>query len=81
MTKLGKIVFTLIVLLLAGFAVTRMLAKKDEKARSAPHADTRGMVTPDGDSSVAASFDFIAPSKAPTWLCTKAFGGPEVPEV
>jgi len=64
MTKLGKIVFTLIVLLLAGFAVTRMLAKKDEKARSAPHADTRGMVTPDGDSSVAASFDFIAPSKA-----------------
>src|SRR5687768_16879274 len=29
MTKLGKIVFTLVVLLLAGFAVMRMLGKKE----------------------------------------------------
>ncbi|MEK7953355.1 OmpA family protein [Luteolibacter soli] len=66
MTKLGKIVFTLVVLLLAGFAVMRILGKKDETPNHAgPHADTKEMVAPDGDSSIAAAFDFIAPGKAP----------------
>jgi NitT/TauT family transport system substrate-binding protein len=63
MTKLGKFVFTLVVLLLAGFAVMRMLGKKDETptrpsetASSATASDAGGSV---GD------FDFIAPGKAP----------------
>ncbi|MCW1922404.1 phosphate ABC transporter substrate-binding/OmpA family protein [Luteolibacter arcticus] len=67
MTKLGKIVFTLVVLLLAGFAVMRMLGKKDGDTGapgSPAHADTREMVVPEGDSNIAASFDFIAPGKA-----------------
>ena len=66
MTKLGKIVFTLVVLLLAGFAVMRMLGNKDDKPRSDSRADSREMVTPEGDSNVTASFDFIAPGKAET---------------
>ena len=66
MTKLGKIVFTLVVLLLAGFAVMRMLGNKDDKPRSDSRANSREMVTPEGDSNVTASFDFIAPGKAET---------------
>jgi NitT/TauT family transport system substrate-binding protein len=65
MTKLGKIVFTLVVLLLAGFAVMRMLGNKDDKPGSASQSERREMVTPEGDSNIAASFDFIAPGKAP----------------
>ena len=66
MTKLGKIVFTLVVLLLAGFAVMRILGKKDETpGHAAPRADTREMVAPEGDSSISAAYDFVAPGKAP----------------
>lgn len=64
MTKLGKIVFTLVVLLLAGFAVTRMLGKKDTPAPTG-HGHEAEMIIPEGDSSIAAAFDFIAPGKAP----------------
>ena len=64
MTKLGKIVFTLVVLLLAGFAVMRMLGNKDDKPGTAPQAEHREMVTPEGDSNISASFDFVAPGKA-----------------
>ncbi|WP_264501060.1 OmpA family protein [Luteolibacter flavescens] len=68
MTKLGKIVFTIVVLLLAGFAVMRMLGKKDTPppaTSSATPVDAAEMVAPDGDSSIAAEYDFIAPGKAP----------------
>lgn len=64
MTKLGKIVFTLVVLLLAGFAVFRMAGKKDDRpaaAGSGPAADTG---SPEAGDATAA-FDFIAPGKAP----------------
>lgn len=60
MTKLGKIVFTLVVLLLAGFAVTRMMGRKDTLSPSGRDAS--------GDaptSAASAEFDFIAPGKAP----------------
>ncbi len=59
MTKLGKIVFTLVVLLLAGFAVTRLIGKKDSPppATHGGHGETADAV-PD--------FDFIAPGKAPS---------------
>jgi NitT/TauT family transport system substrate-binding protein len=67
MTKLGKIVFTLVVLLLAGFAIMRLLGKKEEGpgARSpqviSEHADSPA----DESSAATESFDFIAPGKAP----------------
>jgi NitT/TauT family transport system substrate-binding protein len=66
MTKLGKIVFTLVVLLLAGFAVMRMLGNKDDKRGPAPgpQVEHRDMVTPEGDTNITASFDFVAPGKA-----------------
>jgi NitT/TauT family transport system substrate-binding protein len=59
MTKLGKIVFTLVVLLLAGFAVTRMMAKKDPPGTSGQAAAA------DGDAEALGDFTFIAPGKAP----------------
>jgi NitT/TauT family transport system substrate-binding protein len=68
MTKLGKIVFTLVVLLLAGFAITRLLGKKDESRPTLPspqasqHQDGSH---DEGASSATDSFDFIAPGKAP----------------
>ncbi|QJE98008.1 phosphate ABC transporter substrate-binding/OmpA family protein [Luteolibacter luteus] len=69
MTKLGKIVFTVIVLLLAGFAVTRMLGKKDQRDHgSGSHASeaTRASdASADQAESPVSSFDFIAPGKAP----------------
>ena len=67
MTKFGKFVFTLVVLLLAGFAVFRMLGTKDEPSGSRPaesssssSADTQG-----GEAGSVGDFDFIAPGKAP----------------
>jgi NitT/TauT family transport system substrate-binding protein len=66
MTKLGKIVFTLVVLLLAGFAVTRMLGKKDPGAQGpvTPSSESQAAAEGAADSAVS-SFDFIAPGKAP----------------
>jgi NitT/TauT family transport system substrate-binding protein len=64
MTKVGKIVFTLVVLLLAGFAVSRMMGKKD----NAPPA-SRGEVVPPPEKNsgedATLAFDFVAPGKAP----------------
>ena len=67
MTKLGKIVFTLVVLLLAGFAVTRMLGKKEERLRTTPSPHLSSQEAWDGgsDGGEVAAFDFIAPGKAP----------------
>lgn len=65
MTKLGKIVFTLVVLLLAGFAVLRMMSKKADPAgavRNGPDA-AEETVTPDAAAALG-DFDFIAPGKA-----------------
>jgi NitT/TauT family transport system substrate-binding protein len=62
MTKLGKIVFTLVVLLLAGFAVTRMMARKDTP-HAPGHSDPRPAAGEPGDAT--SSFDFVAPGKAP----------------
>lgn len=66
MTKLGKIVFTIIVLLLAGFAVTRMLGRKASSGQgpASQSSESRPAAEEKGDSAVA-SFDFIAPGKAP----------------
>ncbi len=61
MTKLGKIVFTLVVLLLAGFAVMRMAGKKGDAGRGGPVAAEQGGTEEDA----TAAFDFIAPGKAP----------------
>lgn len=61
MTKLGKIVFTLVVLLLAGFAVMRMASKKGDAGRGGPVAAGQGATEEDA----TAAFDFIAPGKAP----------------
>ena len=64
MTKVGKIVFTLVVLLLAGFAVSRMMGKKDNP----PPASGGEVVSPseeDGGADATAAFDFVAPGKAP----------------
>lgn len=64
MTKLGKIVFTLVVLLLAGVAVMRMASKKDDRPSaggSSPAADSASSEAGDA----TAAFDFIAPGKAP----------------
>lgn len=61
MTKLGKIVFTLVVLLLAGFAVMRMASKKGDAGRGGPVAAEQGGTEEDA----TAAFDFIAPGKAP----------------
>ena len=67
MTKLGKIVFTLVVLLLAGFAVTRMLGKKEGRLRTTPSPHLSSQEARDGgsDGGEVAAFDFIAPGKAP----------------
>jgi NitT/TauT family transport system substrate-binding protein len=62
MTKLGKIVFTLVVLLLAGIAVLRMTGRKDAPA---PGPDAFGTPVPAGGGDPMAEFDFIAPGKAP----------------
>ncbi len=73
MTKLGKIVFTLIVLLLAGFAVTRLLKKEEAGKQSPQHSQVQGdkkdgeakPAEGGGDKDAAiASFDFIAAEKA-----------------
>jgi NitT/TauT family transport system substrate-binding protein len=68
MTKLGKFIFTLVVLLLAGFAVFRTLNRGNSESR----ADASGSVRiasdssgPSGESENPANFDFIAPGKAP----------------
>jgi NitT/TauT family transport system substrate-binding protein len=68
MTKLGKIVFTLVVLLLAGFAIMRLLGKKEQGGSQAPSSHvSQGHGEKPADESPAAtdSFDFIAPGKAP----------------
>lgn len=66
MTKLGKIVFTVIVLLLAGFAVTRMLGKKDSSGPGpASHTSETQAVADEAADTAVSSFDFIAPGKAP----------------
>jgi NitT/TauT family transport system substrate-binding protein len=68
MTKLGKIVFTLVVLLLAGFAIMRLLGKKEQGGSQAPSSHvSQGHGESPADESPAAtdSFDFIAPGKAP----------------
>jgi NitT/TauT family transport system substrate-binding protein len=63
MTKLGKIVFTLVVLLLAGFAVTRMMGKKDPPGTPGQPGQ---VAAADGEAGAAlADFTFIAPGKAP----------------
>ena len=64
MTKLGKIVFTLLVLLLAGVAVTRMMASKD-RAPAAGHPSGEAAPASPAGEELAAEFDFIAPGKAP----------------
>lgn len=67
MTKLGKIVFTLVVLLLAGFAIMRLLGKKEEGpgGRSPQVSSERADSPADEFSAATESFDFIAPGKAP----------------
>jgi NitT/TauT family transport system substrate-binding protein len=60
MTKLGKVIFTLVVLLLAGIAVIRMSGKKDT-----PPTPKSAETTPSNTTSAAlGDFDFIAPGKA-----------------
>ena len=67
MTKLGKIVFTLVVLLLAGFAVIRLLGKKEQQPSHSVPAEHATAVDASADAAgdVTSSFDFIAPGKAP----------------
>lgn len=60
MTKLGKVIFTLVVLLLAGFAVIRMSGKKDTPPTEKPAETTPSNTT----SAALGDFDFIAPGKA-----------------
>ncbi|MDB6076648.1 MAG: hypothetical protein JWO82_395 [Akkermansiaceae bacterium] len=64
MTKLGKIVFTLIVLLLAGFAYQRFASRPHQPPAAANPAHQPGgdAASPAGP---ASTFDFIAPGKAP----------------
>lgn len=70
MTKLGKIVFTLVVLLLAGFAVTRLLKKKETSGPGPGHSQTvqsspgQQATPPDGGNEATKGFDFIAAEKA-----------------
>jgi NitT/TauT family transport system substrate-binding protein len=63
MTKLGKVIFTLVVLLLAGFAVSRMMGKKDAPPAVAANPSGPSGTAPAG--AALADFDFIAPGKAP----------------
>ena len=63
MTRFGKIVFTLVVLLLAGFAAFRMLGKKDAP-QPAGRESAAAPASPAGDGEALADFDFIAPGKA-----------------
>ena len=65
MTKLGKIVFTLVVLLLAGFAVTRMLGKKESPPPAGHRSHEAVDAADESDGDATAAFDFIAPGKAP----------------
>ncbi|WP_367872129.1 phosphate ABC transporter substrate-binding/OmpA family protein [Luteolibacter sp. Populi] len=68
MTKLGKIVFTLVVLLLAGFAVMRVLNKKQDgparTTQSSPQKEKEGEDSTPAADDATASFEFIAPGKA-----------------
>ncbi|WP_193211195.1 OmpA family protein [Luteolibacter marinus] len=64
MTKLGKIVFTLLVLLLAAFAITRILGKKENQA-TADHGESHVVPAANSQEAAASGFDFIAPGKAP----------------
>ena len=69
MTKFGKLIFTLIVLALAGFAVMRMMGKKDAPEPGRPgssqnHAAGGDAVVPAVTGSEP-GYDFIAPGKAP----------------
>jgi len=62
MTKLGKFIFTLVVLLLAGFAAFRMLNRDGAPRPAAAEPSGSPAVAP-GES--ATDFDFIAAGKAP----------------
>ncbi len=75
MTKLGKIVFTLVVLLLAGFAVTRMLGKKERDPDSAAESHAADAPHDEGEEAgtITEDFDFIAPGKAPQLPSPRAY--------
>lgn len=75
MTKLGKIVFTLVVLLLAGFAVTRMLGKKERDPGSAAESHAADAPHDEGEEAgpITEDFDFIAPGKAPQLPSPRAY--------
>ncbi len=61
MTKLGKVVFTLLVLALAGFGIYRWL----NRAPSVTDGPGAAAVTPAGEPGVADSFDFVVAGPAP----------------
>jgi NitT/TauT family transport system substrate-binding protein len=78
MTKFGKILFTLVILLLAGFAVMRLLSTKDAGAGNAtsPPVSTSSGGSAGGhepDTAATAEFDFIAPGKAPQLPSPRTF--------
>lgn len=79
MTKLGKIVFTLVVLLLAGFAVTKLLNKKDSSGPRPPVVVKEGetpkqatLPAPGGDEATA-GFEFKAAEKAKQLPAPRAY--------
>jgi NitT/TauT family transport system substrate-binding protein len=61
MTKFGKLVFTLVVLLVTGFAIFRMIGRKQDPAPTAGGSSP----APAGEVGSVGDFDFIAPGKAP----------------
>jgi NitT/TauT family transport system substrate-binding protein len=78
MTKFGKILFTLVILLLAGFAVMRLLSTKDAGAGNAtsPPVSTSSGGSAGGhepDTAATAEIDFIAPGKAPQLPSPRTF--------
>lgn len=65
MTKLGKILFTLVVLGLAGFAAFRMLGTQDTTTPTTGNSPAPTAAGVAGGSTASGEFDFIAPGRAP----------------
>lgn len=63
MTKLGKIIFTIVVLVLAGIAASRMLGKKEAPSAGQTASQPTGGAT---DGEALGDFEFVVPGKAPS---------------
>jgi NitT/TauT family transport system substrate-binding protein len=65
MSSKGKILFTLVVIAVATFAIVRLTKKKPNEPGHPPAATSSGQQAGGDSDSPALEFDFLAPGKAP----------------